>query len=161
MRHIVSVVLLCLISPVLADVLPDPVRTQGAINPDVTQENINENICVPGWTKTIRPPVTYTNKLKKQQITEYGYTDTNPSSYEEDHLISLQLGGHPRDPENLWPQPYDGSCNARVKDVLETKLKRLVCDGEVSLLEAQQAIASNWIKAYKQFVNAAGCAVDN
>lgn len=160
MRHIISVVLLCLISTVLAGELPDPVKTPGAINPNVTQENIDENICVSGWTKTIRPPVTYTNKLKKQQIPGYGYADTNPSHYEEDHLISLQLGGNPKDPKNLWPQPYDGACNARVKDVLETKLKRLVCDGTVSLQEAQQAIASNWIEAYKQYVNLAGCTAD-
>jgi hypothetical protein len=28
----------------------------------------------------------------------------NPKDYEEDHLISLELGGAPRDPKNLWPQ---------------------------------------------------------
>jgi len=31
------------------------------------------------------------------------YVDKAPSHYEEDHLISLELGGNPRDPKNLWP----------------------------------------------------------
>lgn len=157
MRYFIAGALLCVASLACADGLPDPIKTPGAINEDVTQENIDENICVSGWTKTVRPKTSYTNKLKKRQIVEYGYSDTSLSKYEEDHLISLQLGGNPTDPKNLWPQPYDGSCNARVKDVLETKLKRMVCDGDISLLEAQQAIASNWIEAYRHYVNADGC----
>ena len=28
------------------------------------------------------------------------------SDYQEDHLISLELGGNPTDPRNLWPEPY-------------------------------------------------------
>ena len=141
----------------IAGDLPDPTLTPGIINNDVTQENIDENICVSGWTKTVRPKTTYTNKLKKQQIVQYGYTDTTLAHYEEDHLISLQLGGNPTDPKNLWPQPYDSTCNARKKDVLETKLKRLVCQGDVSLQDAQQAISSNWIEAYKLYVKPEGC----
>jgi len=30
------------------------------------------------------------------------YVDKTPSHYEEDRLISLELGGNPRDPKNLW-----------------------------------------------------------
>lgn len=137
--------------------LPDRTRTPGVTNPDVTQDNINQTICVSGWTKTIRPPTSYTNKLKTEQIKEYGYKDKKLSSYEEDHLISLQLGGHPTDPKNLWPQPYDRQCGARVKDVVETRLKRLICDGKITLAEAQKAISTNWITAYKKYVNREGC----
>jgi hypothetical protein len=43
----------------------------------------------------VRPPTTYTNKLKAQQIAEYGYSDTSLSDYEEDHLIPLELGDAP------------------------------------------------------------------
>src|SRR5712691_27286 len=81
--------------------LPDKTRTPGVANPDVTQNNIDQTICVSGWTKTIRPPVSYTSKLKVDQIKECGYKDKRPGDYEEDHLISLQLGGHPTDPRNL------------------------------------------------------------
>ena len=107
--------------------VPDSALTPGASNPDVTQSNISETICKANWTKTIRPSSSYTNKLKKEQIEEYGYTDKTMSHYEEDHLISLQLGGHPTDRKNLWPQPYNTRCGARIKDVLETRLKRNVC----------------------------------
>jgi hypothetical protein len=137
--------------------LPDPARTPGLTNPDVTQQNIKDTICKPGWTKTIRPPLKYLDDLKMKQIAEYGYADKNPAHYEEDQLISLQLGGHPLDPKNLWPQSNQLPCGARVKDALEAKLKRLVCAGHVPLEIAQKAIAANWIEAFKKYVDPKGC----
>ena len=145
------------ISVTCASDLPNQTLTPGATNPDVTQASIKQTICVSNWTKTVRPPTSYTKKLKEQQIAEYGYTDTDPTHYEEDHLISLQLGGHPTDPKNLWPEPYMLKCGARIKDVLESRLKRNVCAGKITLRAAQKAIAQNWIKAYHTYVNAEGC----
>lgn len=129
--------------------------TPGATNSNVTQNNIKSTICVSGWTDTIRPPVSYTNKLKKQQLAaDYKYLiatyGADMSKYEEDHLISLQLGGSPTDPKNLWPEPWAGN-NARVKDVIETKLKKLVCAGTMKLADAQKAISTNWVKAYNTY----------
>ena len=40
--------------------LPDPTRTPGALNPEVTQATIGATICVRGWTQTVRPPQQYT-----------------------------------------------------------------------------------------------------
>jgi len=152
------VVWMCLVTSIsLARDLPDPVRTPGATNPDVTQDTIHQTICVSKWTDIIRPPTSYTNDLKRTQIKEYNYKDKNPASYEEDHLISLQLGGHPTDAQNLWPEPYNTRCGARIKDVVETRLKRMVCAGKISLANAQKAIATNWIAAYKTYVNGEGC----
>ena len=145
------------ISATIASDLPNHTLTPGATNPDVTQDNIHQTICVSGWTKTIRPTTTYTNKLKQEQIKEYHYKDKNPASYEEDHLISLQLGGHPTDPKNLWPEPYNTRCGARIKDVLETRLKRMVCTKKISLDDAQKAIARDWIKSYKLYIHGGGC----
>jgi hypothetical protein len=136
---------------------PNSFMTPGITNPNVTQSNIKRTICKSGWTKTIRPRVKYTNDLKRQQIKQYGYSDKRLSSYEEDHLISLQLGGHPTDPRNLWPEAYAGKCGARKKDVIETKLKRLVCSGKITLAEAQAAIASNWVVTYNQYVKPLTC----
>jgi hypothetical protein len=101
--------------------------------------------------------VNYTNKLKRTQIRQYGYEDKNPKDYEEDHLVSLQLGRNPRDPKNLWPEPYAGSCGVRVKDVHETKLKHLVYSGTLSLEGAQNAIASDWMAAYNHYVKPLTC----
>lgn len=141
----------CLSLSAFAGDLPLPELTPGAINPDVTQANIQQTICVKGFTKTIRPPQSYTNKLKKYQIKQYQYSDKNPSHYEEDHLIPLSIGGSPRDERNLWPQPRTSGFDADHKDELELKLRSLVCSGEVPLAEAQKAIASDWIKAYKKY----------
>src|SRR5689334_22685356 len=88
--------------------LPDPDCTPGAYNSAVTQSTIGSTICVSGWTATVRPPTSYTNPLKVQGIADYGYSDTSVADYEEDHLVPLELGGSPRDPDNLWPEPYYG-----------------------------------------------------
>jgi hypothetical protein len=104
--------------------VPDPRLTPGAVNPAVTPANLRKTICAKGWTATVRPASSYTTALKRQQIAQYGYTDTALAHYEEDHLVSLELGGDPRDPANLWPEPYsatlpDGTpVGARVKDQL-------------------------------------------
>ena len=137
---------------VLASDLPDPNLTPGAINPDVTQASIQQTICVKGYTKTIRPPAYFTNRLKKYQIVEYGYEDTNLRDYEEDHLIALSIGGAPSDPHNLWPQSRNSEWSASKKDRLEFVLYKMVCNEELSLDEAQRAMASNWIGAWKRYV---------
>ena len=140
-------------------VLPNSTVTPGALNPNVTQANIKDNVCKANWTATVRPPVSYTNKLKATQmastykslIATFG---ASASNYEEDHLISLQLGGSPTDPKNLWPEPYAGN-NAHRKDVIETKLKTLICSGKIKLADAQKAISTNWVAAYNKYVTAA------
>jgi len=135
----------------MAGELPDPALTPGAINPNVTQENIGSTVCVKGWTKSIRPPFSYTNRLKKIQLRQYGYTDKNPWDYEEDHLIPLSLGGDPTDPHNLWPEPREAEWNADRKDLLEFALYMATCHGEISLAESRRAFAANWIDAYQRY----------
>jgi hypothetical protein len=64
--------------------LPDASTTPGAINPAVRQKTIGETICARGWTRMVRPPVQYTEELKRQQIRTFGYHDRRLSHYEED-----------------------------------------------------------------------------
>jgi hypothetical protein len=140
-------------------VLPNSAVTPGALNPNVTQANINQNVCKANWTGTVRPPVPYTNKLKATQMAStykslVATFGASPTNYEEDHLISLQLGGSPTDPKNLWPEPYAGN-NAHRKDVIETKLKTMICSGKITLSDAQKAIATNWVLAYNKYVTTA------
>jgi hypothetical protein len=117
-----------------ARIVADATRTPGVLNPAVTQATIRSTICRHGWTSTIRPPASYTNDLKRRQMTEYG--ETGPlSAYQEDHLISLELGGHPTDPRNLWPEPYP---RARRVDAIENELNAQVCAGTLTLAQAQQ-----------------------
>ena len=100
----------------------------------MTQATLAATICKSGWTRTIRPSTSYTNELKRRQMHEYGRVGSL-SDYQEDHLISLELGGHPTDPRNLWPQPYP---RATEVDHTENELNDAVCSGDVSLAEAQR-----------------------
>ncbi len=116
-----------------ARIVADPVRTPGVLNPNVTQANIRSTVCRTGWTATIRPPVEYTNDLKRRQMRAYG--ETGPmSGYQEDHLISLELGGNPTDPRNLWPEPYPRAAEV---DKIENQLNAEVCSGKLTLAQAQ------------------------
>ena len=124
-------------------------HVSGAVNPAVTQANIKQTVCVSGWTKTIRPPASYTNKLKLAQMKALGLTG-DPHLYEEDHLISLEIGGNPTSPNNLWPEPWNDAYGAHAKDRLENALKREVCSGKTTLAEAQHEIATNWIASYQK-----------
>jgi len=146
---------------------PDPATTPGVVNPDITQANIRETICNPQWsTKSVRPPVSYTNHLKAQQLAASRFKDKTSSHYEEDHFISLELGGNPRDPRNLWPEmwgtpgtpltsrgpfpPY--LVGAKAKDAVENQLHKEICAGTLTLHEAQQIIATDWFQYYRDHV---------
>ena len=65
---------------------------------------------------------------------EYGVPGPR-SDYQEDHLISLELGGHPTDARNLWPEPYP---RAAEMDTIENQLNAKVCSGDLTLDEAQR-----------------------
>jgi hypothetical protein len=111
--------------------------TPGVANHDVTQETIAETICKRGWTATIRPPTSYTDELKLEQMTAYHRLGA-VSDYQEDHLISLELGGDPQDPRNLWPEPIE---RARAVDDAENELNAKICSGEITLAEGQRRIS--------------------
>jgi len=135
---------------VSSDGLPDAGCTPGALNPDVTQDTIGTTICVSGYTARVRPPTSYTSPLERQLLVAYGLPGAPPANFELDHLISLELGGAPRDPANLWPEPYAGDSNARQKDVVENYLRGQVCTGALQLDEAQRLIATDWLSVYRQ-----------
>jgi hypothetical protein len=138
------------------DIYPDPARTPGALNQDITQENIQQNICNSRWsTKSIRPDASYTNRLKIEQIGEYGYSDTQSKDFEEDHFIPLELGGNPTDPKNLWPEPFNTSIpdgGAHFKDKVENFLHAEVCSGSLTLDQAQREISEDWYRVYQTSV---------
>lgn len=112
----------------------------GALNPNVTQATIRTTICVSGWTATVRPPASYTTALKLQQLKARHMPET-AAQVEEDHMVALELGGSPTDPNNLWPEPRVGAhASAGAKDLAENRLKREVCAGTITLAEAQLEI---------------------
>lgn len=147
--------------------VPDPVLHPGATRRDLTKTKL----CGPDFrTSQIRPPTSYTQKLKKLMLGDGGtikapndrtYTVVGEhlpgtvADYELDHLISLQIGGHPEDPRNLWMEPWERKgarfaapgTGAESKDVIENRLRREVCKNGLALSAAQQSIASDWTAA--------------
>jgi len=120
---------------------PDPHCTPGALNPAVTQATIDQTICQLGWTDTVRPPESITEAEKAGSMADYG--DSGPmSAYEYDHFVPLELGGAVNDPRNLWPEP---GASPNPKDDVEDELRQKVCDRQMTLSQAQRAIAANWI----------------
>ena len=121
-----------------------------ALNPAVTQATIGTTICVRGWTATIRPPASYTDALKLQQLQQFagqhqGDPQWSAAGTEEDHRLSLDLGGAAKDPMNLSPEVHRGSA---LKDQEEAALggsQGKVCRGEMTLQEAQQELISTWL----------------
>jgi hypothetical protein len=120
---------------------PDPACTPGALNPAVTQATIGRTICVSGWTSTVRPPESITEREKFASMRSYGDRGSM-SDYEYDHLVALELGGAVNDARNLWPEP-GGVSNP--KDRVENALHRMVCNGHMRLADAQHVIATGWV----------------
>jgi hypothetical protein len=129
---------------------PTPIVPDPKLTPGDTFEVTVQDLCVRGYTKKVR---NVPAEMKREVYEEYGITSHGSGDYEVDHLIPLELGGS-NSIKNLWPESHRTSpWNAQVKDRLEGKLHELVCSGQLDLKTAQQAIASNWIEAYKTYVS--------
>lgn len=128
--------------------LPDGSCTPGAVDPRVSPATESTTICKSGYTATVRPSVSVTEPIKREQMAAYGLTGQPLAAEELDHLIPLELGGA-SDVANLWPEPWNGDANAHMKDAVETYLNREVCRGTVQLAEAQREIATDWLTVYR------------
>jgi hypothetical protein len=124
--------------------LPDARCTPGAIRAGVSLSAI----CRAGYSRSVRPPESYTEPLKLRQMRAYGLSG-RPSAYEEDHLVPLSIGGAPTDPANLWPQPRRGPRNAGEKDRLESWAVRMACAWRISLTALQRGMADDWTVLYR------------
>lgn len=90
-----TIVIACFTSCAYADPVPQSV-IDGALKPrpfstemlnqDITQANIQDTICTKGFTKTIRPAVSYTNGVKFKLMREAGIPAADAGLYELDHL---------------------------------------------------------------------------
>ena len=117
-----------------------PAGVTGDADPLVTQEDIHKTICLDHYTTTVRAVSEATKKmvLKRDGVT---------APAEVDHFLSLEIGGSNEPNKNLWAQPYAGKYGARVKDVVETALHRMVCRAEdpMPLAVAQKCITADWV----------------
>jgi hypothetical protein len=132
------------------DTIPDHERTPGAINPAVTQDNLQETVCAAGWIDGIAPPQANLEKLKGKQLKQLHLGPAK--NYHEDQLVPLCAGGHPTDPRNLWPQRIEGDWNYKVKDQLETAVCKALCSGDLTLEQAQSMfLEPDWTKVFLKF----------
>ncbi len=114
------------------------------VNPAITQGNILDTICQVGWTKTVRPSWSVTNRIKVTKLRERGLAEADKSRFELDHIIPLALGGATADPDNLQLEPWP---EALEKHKIEVCLSVAVCTGKISLADAQEQIFDDWRKA--------------
>lgn len=123
--------------------LPDPKVTPGAVL--TTNKNI---VCKPGYASGVR---NVTSSNKRAVYAEYPEsTSVCKVTCEIDHSVSLELGGS-NEIQNLWPQPYS-SPGAHEKDKLENWLHKAVCSGQMSLVDAQTEIRTNWVASYRKHI---------
>ncbi len=122
--------------------LPDRACTPGAVFAGVS----TTQICQSGYAGSVR---NVPDSEKNDVYAEYGITSRFSGEYEVDHLISLELGGS-NDIANLWPEAASPKPGFHEKDQVENYLHDQVCSGKVSLSQAQQEIATDWLTVYQQ-----------
>ena len=122
-----------------ARLYPDPALTPGATVPGVTAAQV----CKPGYATSVR---SVSSAEKAEVYRRYGVPNVTGRD-EVDHFISLEIGGS-NDVTNLWPEPYAPVPGAHEKDKVENYLHAQVCNGAMTLPEAQQAIRKDWYAVY-------------
>lgn len=118
------------------------------LNPDVTQETIEQTICRPGYSATVRPSTSFTNPIKFRLMGQAEIPREGAGEWALDHRIPIVLGGHPRQLENL--QLLTRAENSR-KARIEVKLLCYVCSGAMPLEQAQAEILEDWQAAYRRW----------
>jgi len=111
--------------------LPDSVVTPGVV------ETSDTALVCHRTTAALRH---VTPAMHKAIFAEYGVPYAQHAKYEDDHLISLELGGTNAN-LNRFPQPYP---QAHSKDSVENWAHRNVCAGRLPLPWVQHAMAANW-----------------
>ena len=124
-----------------ASLYPDPNLTPGDVFPSVTKQEV----CVSGYSSSVR---SVSQAEKNAVYAEYGIANVT-GQHEVDHFISLELGGS-NDIKNLWPEPYEPKPGAHEKDTVENALHTAVCNGTMSLAQAQSTISQDWYAYYLQ-----------
>jgi hypothetical protein len=122
--------------------LPDHACTPGAIFAHATKTLV----CTRGYSRRVRN-VSYAEK--SAVYAEYGmHRHFNGHNGEVDHLVALELGGS-NDQSNLWPEAAASRYGSHQKDRLENELHDEVCDGTITLSNAQRLIAGDWVTVYR------------
>lgn len=140
---------------VIVHALPDPRCTPGGVDPTATKDAICSRS-----TKEVRH---VTESVERAVFFSYGVSRGDGVARENDHVISLELGGD-NSIANLFPQVYedkakleaeellDDELGAHAKDKVENWLHARVCHDELELADAQRMIATNWVAVYHAYI---------
>lgn len=120
--------------------IPNPTVTPGVLRPLTIQQ-----ICLVPWGKDDRK---VTERMKQQVAKMYHIKWADHGKFEFDHRYPRSEGGADVI-WNLWPQPW---AEAYKKDRLEILLHKMVCNGQLSLRDAQLAFKGDWRVAYKRYI---------
>ncbi|MCC8394571.1 hypothetical protein LJ656_18430 [Paraburkholderia sp. MMS20-SJTR3] len=126
-------------------------QLSGMLDERVTQESVGETICRPGYARTVAPPFDELMAHKDRLLAERGIDADEGAGLALDRRVPVMLGGSPDAPANLDLLPWAGPQGERRKARAAAMLKRCVCDGQLSLAQAQAAIAGNWSAVYGGF----------
>ena len=96
---------------------------------EVLSNTTKEQICVAGYTKTVRPNST---KIAKWELAHLQVGQL-AKDYVVDHIVPLEVGGAPMG-NNLQLQTY---ADSKAKDLIEHKAHRDLCAGRITLQQAQ------------------------
>ena len=124
--------------------LPNGYQTPGA-----TLKVDAKQVCAADFASKLKPVA---NWQREQALERYGQ---RPEDFKGDldHLVPAILGGS-NDPDNLWPMNASGEMTVEAKARLTEKLHQMVCDGKMSLKDAQNAFKKDWTKSYKLYMGA-------
>lgn len=139
--------------------VPDQTLTPGAVRsdvhstaaPGVPDQNVRSaTVCTTKWGKDERA---VTASMKRRVFLSYGFPQGNKDPRcpcEIDHRVPRELLGADV-MENLWVERYAGPWNARMKDRLENRVHKEVCDGRMSLKSGQKVFLEDWRDGYRKF----------
>ncbi|WP_233855652.1 hypothetical protein [Paraburkholderia sp. HD33-4] len=128
------------------------VAQQSAVLDDrVTQQSIGRTICRPGYAETVAPPFDELMAHKDRLLAARGIDADDGTAFALDRRVPIVLGGSPDAPANLDLLPWAGPQGERRKARAAAMLKRCVCEGKLSLTQAQAAIVGNWSAVYAGF----------
>ncbi|APA87316.1 hypothetical protein BJG93_17495 [Paraburkholderia sprentiae WSM5005] len=140
------------VGALLALCIGNAVAQQSAVLDDrVTQQSIGQTICRPGYAETVAPPFDDLIAHKDRMLAARGIDPDDGAAFALDRRVPIVLGGSPDAPANLDLLPWAGPQGERRKARAAAMLKRCVCEGKLSLAQAQAAIVGNWSAVYAGF----------
>ncbi|WP_345814785.1 hypothetical protein AAGS40_21345 [Paraburkholderia sp. PREW-6R] len=126
-------------------------QSAGMLDKRVTQQSVSETICRSGYADSVAPPFSHVMAQKDRMLAARGIDADEAADFALDRRVPIVLGGAPDASANLGLLPWAGKQGERRKARAAVMLRRCVCEGKLSLADAQAAIVGNWSVVYSGF----------